>query len=621
MCIRDRVSTQSTGFQTQQDGSMSAAENDGTLALRATINEALASFSDQTALFCAERLYAETRAAEDLRLLCTCYMRMGQEARAYRLLKLHRNASTPTHPQNLFLLAKVCFQLKHFDEAEAVLTGAPRSAQRAEFDAGRAELPNGSYGLELLGEICRRTGRSGKAVEYFTQAVQLNPAHWSAFQALCDLGGGASAEAMSAMPSIQGAVQRLHADATPDVSRGLFADSPAGSLLFTPGSGYAPSPAHSTPFNEGPRVPPPVVPRARPSRGSDHVSTRGSSLFSETRQTRSRTAAGSDWFRTLSRAYAMLSQYMLPNVLEEVDSLEAQHANTPWCLALQGRAHFEMTNYKLAAKSFKAALALDPLCTEAIDVYSTTLWQLKLELDLSQLAQEVIQDNRRCPQAWCVLGNCFSLQQDHDSAIKFFDRAVQLDPYYSTAYTLCGHEQAANEEHDKSLSYYRNAIRHDERNYKAWFGLGTVYQRQEKHEAAELHFLHAIEIHPGSSVLHCWLGIVRDEAHAYQSALQSLETAIELNPKNPIARFKRAKVLMQLDHTAEAVDELLELQAVEPKEAELYLQLGRAYKKLGEHHSARLQLMLAWDLDPKNSNRIKAEMEQLDNPGLDLDGV
>ena len=134
-------------------------------------------------------------------------------------------------------------------------------------------MVNGCYGLELLGQICRcrlhpvssidgsicsRTGRTAKAQEYLTQAVQVNPALWSAFQALCDLGaytpsthlihervdtgGGASAEQNSAVPSIQAAAQRLQAESTPGSTHAGFAsgESPAGTLLFTPGASLTP---------------------------------------------------------------------------------------------------------------------------------------------------------------------------------------------------------------------------------------------------------------------------------------------------------------------------------------------------------------------------------------------
>lgn len=40
----------------------------------------------------------------------------------------------------------------------------------------------------------------------------------------------------------------------------------------------------------------------------------------------------------------------------------------------------------------------------------------------------------------CVMGNCFSLQKDHESALKFFQRALQLDSHFTYAHTLCGHE-------------------------------------------------------------------------------------------------------------------------------------------------------------------------------------
>jgi len=333
-----------------------------------------------------------------------------------------------------------------------------------------------------------------------------------------------------------------------------------------------------------------------------------------------------DMVLTIARAYGLLQNYEGREALEELALLEPHQRNMPSVLAMVGRAHFEMADYKAAEEAFKAARAIDPYCPEALDSYSTTLWHLKKELDLSYLAKEAVTDNRQCPQAWCVVGNCFSLQRDHDTAIKFFNRAVQLDPGYSYGYTLCGHEHSANEDYDRALACFRNAIRTDERNYKAWFGLGHVYQRQEKFEMAEYHFKRALEINPHSSVLHCWLGIVLDERVEREQGedrferlllpLESLQKAIDLDPNNPIARFKHAKVLMSLNRDEEAVEELQALLGSAPREADVYLQLGRAYKKLQDPQRAMLQFMMAWDLDPRNSNHIKSEMEKLENPGV-----
>ena len=54
---------------------------------------------------------------------------------------------------------------------------------------------------------------------------------------------------------------------------------------------------------------------------------------------------------------------------------------------------------------------------------------------------KVSEIDKFCPETWCVVGNCFSLQKEPDTAIRFFQRALQIDPTYTYANTLCGHEQ------------------------------------------------------------------------------------------------------------------------------------------------------------------------------------
>ena len=82
----------------------------------------------------------------------------------------------------------------------------------------------------------------------------------------------------------------------------------------------------------------------------------------------------------------------------------------------------------------------------------------------------MVELDRRSPQCWCVVGNCFSLQKEHETALKFFQRALQLDPRFTYAYTLCGHEYVCNEDLDKAVACFRYAIRLDDRHYNAWYG-------------------------------------------------------------------------------------------------------------------------------------------------------
>ena len=78
-------------------------------------------------------------------------------------------------------------------------------------------------------------------------------------------------------------------------------------------------------------------------------------------------------------------------------------------------------------------------------------------------------------QAWCATGNCFSLQKEHDVAIRFFQRAMQVDPNFPYAYTLLGHEYVLIEELDKAMAAFRNAIRIDPRHYNAWLVFRSIH--------------------------------------------------------------------------------------------------------------------------------------------------
>jgi anaphase-promoting complex subunit 3 len=76
------------------------------------------------------------------------------------------------------------------------------------------------------------------------------------------------------------------------------------------------------------------------------------------------------------------------------------------------------------------------------------------------------------PESWCVVGNSFSLRREHETAVKFFERALQLDRSFAYAHTLCGHEYVCNEDLEKAIQSFREAIYHDDRHYNAWYGLG-----------------------------------------------------------------------------------------------------------------------------------------------------
>ena len=102
--------------------------------------------------------------------------------------------------------------------------------------------------------------------------------------------------------------------------------------------------------------------------------------------------------------------------------------------------------------------------------------------------------------------------------------------------------------------------------------------------------------------------------HANQKTMQALEmlsNAITIDPKNPLARFQKAQVLLSTDQNELALAELKQLVEMAPKEGSVYFVLGKVYKKLGDQSKAMVHLTRALDLSPKDSQQIKAALLNL----------
>jgi anaphase-promoting complex subunit 3 len=109
-----------------------------------------------------------------------------------------------------------------------------------------------------------------------------------------------------------------------------------------------------------------------------------------------------------------------------------------------------------------------------MEVFSTVLYNLGKEVELACLAHELVDLEWLAPQTWCVVGNSFASQHEHDRAINCFKRAIQLDPRFAYAYSLQGLEHTENEEFDKARQCFMNALRANRRLYHAWYGCSIV---------------------------------------------------------------------------------------------------------------------------------------------------
>lgn len=320
--------------------------------------------------------------------------------------------------------------------------------------------------------------------------------------------------------------------------------------------------------------------------------------------------------RVFASATKALALFDCAKCISVLDTLPHVHQRSAGVLAMVGRAHYERQEYPAAERAFKAVRGMEPYRLWDMEVYSTLLWHLQQNVQLSFLAQELLNIDPRSSQAWIAVGNLFSLQKERSQALTCFRRAAQMDPTCAYAYTLGGHE-SIDDDLDKAINFFQTALRADPRHYNAWYGLGTCYLRMSKIRLAEYHYRKAVEIHPNNAVLLGCVGMAVERRGDRDAALALFDRAEKLAPDNALVRYRRAKILISMKRYQFAIRDLEILRDSSPDESNVVFQLAKVYRLVGNEVKSAQLLAVARDTSPKSINKLKKLLETVkDEEGI-----
>ena len=112
-------------------------------------------------------------------------------------------------------------------------------------------------------------------------------------------------------------------------------------------------------------------------------------------------------------------------------------------------------------------------------------------------------------------------------------------------------------------------------------------------------------------MLWTYLGMTLSNCDETVHALDCFERAEQLDPKRPLTKFQKVTVLMALNKLPESLEVLQELKSLCPKEAPIYVFMGKIYKRLGDKKQALKAFTMALELDQKDTNMVKGLIEKL----------
>ncbi|KAF9465070.1 hypothetical protein BDZ94DRAFT_1255234 [Collybia nuda] len=228
--------------------------------------------------------------------------------------------------------------------------------------------------------------------------------------------------------------------------------------------------------------------------------------------------------------------------------------NSLWVMSLRACVLYHLHDFGQAETQFERILALDPYRIDDIDVFSNILYVTDNRLKLSRLAHEFLTLDKDRPEICCLVGNHYSLRAEHEKAVKYFRRAIQLDRTYLSAWTLMGHEYVEMKNSHAAIEAYRRAVDVNRKDYRAWYGLGQAYELLSMHHYALHYYQHATALRPYDVRLWQAQGMCYEEIGRLREAVECLKRAlIPADPHEITINLKLAKLHHTLEEYAEAV--------------------------------------------------------------------
>jgi tetratricopeptide (TPR) repeat protein len=130
--------------------------------------------------------------------------------------------------------------------------------------------------------------------------------------------------------------------------------------------------------------------------------------------------------RSLAKCYGHLMRYECEEAIDAIHSLTPAQFSSPWVVGLLAQAHFEKGDYEEAVRHFGTLHENYPHHLSALPFYSTALWHLQRETELSSLSSDLVTTARNHPATWITMGNTFSLHKEHETASNFLNVRFKL---------------------------------------------------------------------------------------------------------------------------------------------------------------------------------------------------
>ncbi|WP_158750051.1 tetratricopeptide repeat protein [Acidobacterium sp. S8] len=289
-------------------------------------------------------------------------------------------------------------------------------------------------------------------------------------------------------------------------------------------------------------------------------------------------------YNNLGRLYVNQRDYA--HAVEVLEQGLKLNPDMPTASAMLGLSYAQIGENEKAEPLLEAAVRANPADDNATMVLVHTLINLKKYDEAAPYLKSFLERNPKDQQAWYLLGKTY-LQLSEDA----LGRINQIDPNSPTAHIVAGEIDESMHNYDGALVEYKKAIDVDPHQAGSHAHMGNTFWMTGKWDSAETEFKAELAIDPNNCTARWKLANSMLEANASpQDALTELNKAIDGCPTLMQARVDRARALVKLGKSDDALPDLLMAVKANPDEPSIHFLLSTVYKSQGKTADAQQEM-------------------------------
>lgn len=224
-------------------------------------------------------------------------------------------------------------------------------------------------------------------------------------------------------------------------------------------------------------------------------------------------------------------------------------------------------------------------------------------------------------EAMNAMGGIYRRMGNYQESIDILQNALKTKINPAQVYYNLGFTYKLMEKYDEAVSCFENVISTNPTDVLAYNHLGTIYAAQNNHEKAVAEYKRGLQVDPNHPILQFNMAKSLEELGDDMSAIQAYETALRARPGWQDAVIAYSDLLLNHRKTKAAGELVQNSIALHPKDAGLYVQMGKILMRQSNFDKAASSFEIADRLVSGNAETLKSLAEAFEKNGKTEDAV